>query len=76
MKFWCTNNSPFTSYTTVTPDSDSGSDYSTYVTSHDQYTTYKIIACIECATALWANIMLVTRASIYKAGEGVLSYHD
>ena len=36
-------------------------------------TTYKIIACIERATVLRAN-MRVTRE--YKAGEGVLSYHD
>ena len=36
MKLWCTNNSPFTSYTTVTPHSDSRS---AYVTSHVQYTT-------------------------------------
>ena len=65
-----TNNSPFTSYTTVTPHSDSRSDFSAYVTSHVQYTTYEIIACIERATMLRANIMRVTREC--KAGEGVL----
>ena len=64
IKLWYTNNSPFTSYTTVTPHSDSRSDSSAYVTSHVEYTTYKIIACIECATVLQAN----------KASEGVLSY--
>ena len=72
MKLWYTNNSPLTSYTTVTLHSDSRSDFSAYVTSHVQYTTYKIIACIERATVLRANIMRVTRE--YKAGEGVLSY--
>ena len=51
MKLWYTSNSPFTSYTTVTPHSDSRSDISAYVTSHVQYTMYKIIACIEHATA-------------------------
>ena len=40
------------------------------LTSHVQYTTYKIIACIEHATVLQANITRVTR----EAGEGVLSY--
>ena len=39
--------------------------------SHVQYTTYKIIACIERATVLRANIMRVARE--YKVGEGVLS---
>ena len=59
MKLWYTNNFPFTSYTTLTPHSDSRS---AYVTSHVQYTTYKIIAtCIERATALRANNMRVTR---------------
>ena len=72
MKLWYTNNSPFTSYTTVTPHSDSRSDYSAYVMAHIQYTTYKIIACNERTTALWANIMRVTRE--YKAGESMLSY--
>ena len=38
MKLWYTNNSPFTSYTTLTPHSDSRSDFSTYVTSHVHYT--------------------------------------
>ena len=28
-----------------------------YVTSNVQYTTYKIIACIERATVLWSNII-------------------
>ena len=59
-------------YITVTLHSDSRSDSSTYMTSHVQYTTYKIIACIERATVLRDNIMRVTRK--YKAGEGVLSY--
>ena len=36
------------------------------------YTPYKIIACIERATVLRANITRVTRE--YKAGEGALSY--
>ena len=35
MKLWYTNNSAFTSYTTVTPHSDFRS---AYVTSHVQYT--------------------------------------
>ena len=74
MKLWYTNNSPFTSYTTVTPHSDSRSDTSAYVTSHVQYTAYKSMACIERATVLRANNMRVTHE--YKAGEGVLSYHD
>ena len=60
MKLWYTNYSPFTSYTTVTPHSDSRSDFSAYMTSHVQYTTYKISACIECATVLRANITCVT----------------
>ena len=46
---------------TVIPHSDSRSDFSPYVTSYVQYTTYKIIACIECATMLRANITHVTR---------------
>ena len=57
MKLWYTKNCPFTSYTTVTPPSASRSDISAYMTSHVQYTTYKIIACIERATVLRANIM-------------------
>ena len=72
MKLWYTNNSPFTSYTTVTPYSDSQSDFSAYVTSHIQYTTYKIIPCIERATVLLAKIMRVTHE--YEAGEGVPHY--
>ena len=59
----------FTSYTTVTPHSNSQSDFSAYVTSHIQYT---IIACIERATVLWANIMHISHK--YKAGGGMLSY--
>ena len=72
MKLWYTSNSPFTSYTTVTPHSDFRSDLSAYMTSHVQYTTYKIIVCIERATVLCANIMHVTRE--YKAGESVPCY--
>ena len=72
MKLWYTNNFPFTSYTTVTPHRDSQSDSSAYVMSHVQYTTYKIIACIEHATVLQADITRVTRE--YKAGEGVPRY--
>ena len=61
MKLWYTNNSPFTSYTTVTPHNDSRSDFVAYVTSRVQYTTYKIIAtCIERATVLRTNITRVT----------------
>ena len=67
MKLWYTNNSPFTSYTTVTPHSDSRSDFSTYVTSHVQYTTYKIIVYIERATVLRADITSVMHASIKQA---------
>ena len=37
MKLWYTNNSPFTSYSTVIPHSDSRSNFSTYVMSHVQY---------------------------------------
>ena len=59
MKLWYTNNSPFISYTALTPHSNSRSDFSSYVTSHLQY---KIIAtCIEHTTALWANNMHVKR---------------
>ena len=67
LKLWYTNNSPFTSYTTVTPHSDSRSDFLAYVMSRIQYTyTYKIIAtCIERATVLWGDIMCVMRE--YKA---------
>ena len=53
-----TNNSPFTSYITLTPHRDSRS---AYVHTFNQYTTYKIIACIERATALQADIMRVLR---------------
>ena len=63
---WYTNNSFSTCYTTINPHTDSRSDISAYVTSHD--TAYKIIACIERATVLRANITRVTRA-----GEGLLS---
>ena len=69
MKLWYTNNSLFTSYTTVTAHSDSRS---AYVTSHFQYTTYKIIACIERAAVLRADNTRVMRE--YKAGEGVPRY--
>ena len=69
MKLWYINKSPFTSYTTVTPHSDSQGDFLAYVTSHVQYTTYKIIAtCIERTTMLQANITQVMHK--YKAGEG------
>ena len=37
MKLWCTNNSSFTSYTPLTPHSDSQSDFPAYVTSHVHY---------------------------------------
>ena len=66
MKLWDSSNSPFTIYTTITPHSDSRSNYSTYVTSYVQYTTYKIIVCTEHATYFRAN-MRVTRK--YEAGE-------
>ena len=46
----------------VTPNSDSRSDFSAYVTSHVQY--------LRVLSAL--NIMRITRE--YKAGEGMLSY--
>ena len=59
MKLWYTNNSPFTSYTTVTPHSD----------SRPEAPTYKIIACIECAT-----VHYVCNAREYKAGEEVPRY--
>ena len=71
VKLWYTNNSLFTSYTIVTPHSDSRSDFSAYMTSHVQYTTYKIIVCIDCTTVLRA-IMRIMRE--YKAGEGMLSF--
>ena len=74
MKLWYTNNSPFTSYTTVTPHSNSQSNFSAYVTSHVQYTTYKIIACIEHATVLWANITHITHE--YKQVKACLAIHD
>ena len=70
MKLRYTNNSPFTSYTTITPHSDLGPKRLRDVTR--LISTYKIIARIERATLLWANITRVTRE--YKAGEGVLSY--
>ena len=56
--------------------SDSGSDISAYVTSHVQYTTYKIIACIERVTVLRANITHVTRVSIIKQVKECLAIHD
>ena len=68
------NNSSFTSYTIVTPHSDSRTDFSAYVTSDVHYTTYKIIACIESAPMLRADIIRVMRE--YKAGEGVPHYYD
>ena len=73
MKLWYTNNSPFISYTTVTPHSDSRSDFSAYVTSHIQHTMYEIIAmCIDCAAVLRADIRRITHG--YKAGEGMPRY--
>ena len=43
-KLWYPSNSPFTSYTTVTPHSDSRrSNFSAYVTSHIQYTTFTVL---------------------------------
>ena len=56
IKLWFTNNFPFTSYTTVTPHSD---DFSAYVTSHVQNTTYKIIACILSALPCFRRILCV-----------------
>ena len=47
MKLWYTNKSPFTSYTTITPHSDSQNDFSAYVTSHVQYTYLrKSLLCV------------------------------
>ena len=78
MKLWYTNNSLFTSYTTITPHNNFRSNFFTYVMSHVQYTyMYRIIAtCIECATVLWTNYTRITRISPkqYKAGESVLCY--
>ena len=54
MKLWYTNNSPFTSYTILTLHSDSRSHFSSYVTSHVQY-TYIIAMSIERATVLRVN---------------------
>ena len=64
MKLWYTNNSPFTSYTTVTLTATPEAIVSAYVTSRVQlaYTTYKIIARIERAIVLPANITRVTHA--------------
>ena len=42
--------------TPPSPRSDSRSDFPAYVMSHILFTTYKIIACIEHATMLQANI--------------------
>ena len=71
MKLWYTNNSPFTSYTTVTPHSDSRSDSSAYVTSHVQYTTYKIIACIERATCFRHRLIYYVTG----IGNAIISCH-
>ena len=59
LKLWYINNSPFTSYTTVTPYCPK--QFFAYVTSHIY--TY-VIACIDHATMLWGNIMRVTHVSI------------
>ena len=69
MKLWYTKNPPFTSYTTVTPHGDSREAIFLLTRRHVQYIAYKIIACIERATVLRANIVRVTREC-----EGVLSY--
>ena len=71
---WYTYNFTFTSYTTITPHSNSQSDFFAYVMSHVQCTMYRIIACIERATVLRANITCVTCE--YKADEGVLGYSN
>ena len=59
--FWYTNKFSFTSYATITPHSDSRSEFPTYMTSHIEYIlAYKIIAtCIEHATMHWAITMCV-----------------
>ena len=73
MKLWYTNNSPFTSYTTITSHSDSQSDFTAYLTYHMfSIPTYKIIACIERTTMLQADITRVLCES--KAGGGVPRY--
>ena len=72
MKLWYTNNCPFTSYTTVTPSQRLPKRCFRLRDVSFNISTYKIIACIEHATAQRANIMRVARE--YKAGEGVLNY--
>ena len=65
MKLWYTNKLSFTSYTTLTRHSCARWNFHVYVMSRVQCTMYKIIATsIECTTALQANNMRVTRASI------------
>ena len=59
MKLWYTNNSPYTSYTPVTVHCYSRSDISAYVTSHVQYTAYKIVACIEKALGVQSELIFV-----------------
>ena len=44
----------------------------THMTSHIQYTMYKIIVCIECAAILRADIKHLMRE--YKVSEGVSCY--
>jgi len=60
-------------FTTLTPHSDSQSNFFSYMSSCVQYTMYKIIAtCIERTTTLWPYNMCVTRE--YKAGESMPYY--
>ena len=64
--------SPATPLSLLTATHEAPRIFFAYVLSHDQYTMYKIIACIERAVVLRANIMRATRE--YKASEGVLSH--
>ena len=63
MKLWYTNNSLFTSYTTLTPHSDSQSNFFSLMLRHTfNVLTYKIVAtCIEHTTMFQAYNTRVKR---------------
>ena len=73
MKLWYTNNSPFTSYTTITLHSDSRSDFSAYVTSHVRYTTYKFVLSALLRTRLLLEMYNIVGASLSKLIQDIMS---
>ena len=73
MKLWYTNNSPFTSYRTLTPHSDSWSDFSCYVCRTFIIRTYKIIAHVLSVLPCYGLIIHANPRKC-KVGQSMLCY--